>query len=57
MPRKPEGDKALTVAERSVRKRVRKAERERELSEAMRRIVVARTLAEAQAIAASLVTP
>lgn len=54
MPRKPLGDKPLTLAERSVKFRERRAARERELLAAINRILAARTIGEAREIAASV---
>ena len=52
MPRKPDGNRPLTVAERSARKRQRRAEREAELLASMRRIRdEAATIREARQIA------
>lgn len=56
MPRKPLGDKPLTLAERSDRFRARRAAKERELLEAINRILSARTIGEAREIAASVIT-
>ena len=55
MPRKPLGDKPLTLAERSDRFRARRAAKERELLAALRSIQTARTIGEAREIAASVI--
>jgi hypothetical protein len=55
MPRKPLGDKPLTLAERSDRFRARRAAKERELLAALRSIQTARTIGEARQIAASVI--
>jgi hypothetical protein len=55
MPRKPLGDRPLTLAERSARLRVRRAAKKRELLAALRSIQTARTLGEARQIAASVI--
>lgn len=56
MPRKPLGDKPLTLAERSDRFRARRAAKERELLAAMGHIMAARTIGEAREIAARFTT-
>jgi hypothetical protein len=55
MPRKPLGERPLTSAERSARKRDRQAAKERELVAAINRILAARSLGEAREIAASII--
>jgi hypothetical protein len=55
MPRKPLGDKPLTLAERSDRFRARRAAKEHELVAALRSIQTARTIGEAREIAASVI--
>jgi hypothetical protein len=55
MPRKPLGDKPLTLAERSDRFRARRAAKERELLAALRSIQTAMTIGEARQIAASVI--
>lgn len=55
MPRKPLGDKPLTLAERSDRFRARRAAKERELIAAINRILSAKTIGEARQIAASVI--
>lgn len=55
MPRKPLGDKPLTLAERSDRFRARRAAKERELVAALRSIQTARTIGEARQIATSVI--
>jgi hypothetical protein len=55
MPRKPLGDKPLTLAERSDRFRARRAAKERELLATINRILSARTIGEAREIAASVI--
>jgi hypothetical protein len=55
MPRKPLGDKPLTLAERSDRFRARRAAKERELVAALRSIQTARTIGEARLIATSVI--
>lgn len=57
MPRKPEGDRTLTNAERQARQRVRKAETLTTYREALERIAAAKTIREAREIAASALTP
>lgn len=52
MPRKAEGLRPLTEAERSARKRQRKADKEAENNERWRRVLASRTLREAHAVAA-----
>jgi hypothetical protein len=51
MPRKPLGDKPLTLAERQARQRARKATATHAMSAALRSIQTARTIGEAREIA------
>jgi hypothetical protein len=53
MPRKAEGLRPLTTAERQARQRERKANREHKLVAALERIQTAKTIREARDIAAS----
>ena len=53
MPRKAEGLRPLTPAERQARQRERKANREQKLIAALERIQTAKTIREARDIAAS----
>jgi hypothetical protein len=52
MPRKPEGERALTPAERQARRREREAERAETWRRALERIQTARTVRDAREIAA-----
>jgi hypothetical protein len=52
MPRKPEGDRALTPAERQARQREREAVRTETWRRALERIQTARTVRDAREIAA-----
>ena len=52
MPRKAEGDRPLTQAERQARQRQRKAGREQEMRQAIERAIAARTIKEAREILA-----
>jgi hypothetical protein len=52
MPRKPEGERALTAAERQARQRERKAELAETWRRALEQIQHARTVREAREIAA-----
>lgn len=54
MPRKPQGDRALTIAERAARNRQRKAERDAAVVEGLAAIQHARTIREARQIAADV---
>jgi hypothetical protein len=54
MPRKAEGLRPLTVAERSARKRQRQVDRETENLAAWRRVLEAKTAREARQIAAEV---
>jgi hypothetical protein len=51
MPRRPEGERALTPAERQARIRVRKAAAETEMRLALERIAASKTFGEARQIA------
>ena len=53
MPRKAEGVRPLTTAERQQRQRERRAEREQKLVAALERIQTAKTIREARDIATS----
>jgi hypothetical protein len=55
MPRKPIGDRPLTLAERSARLRARRAAKESKLLVALQRIHTASTIGEARQIAASVI--
>jgi hypothetical protein len=55
MPRKPIGDRPLTLAERSARLRARRAAKESKLLAALRSIQAARTIGEARQIATSAI--
>lgn len=57
MPRKPEGDRPLTGAEREARRRQRKAEREDKMRAAIEQALVAKTLQEARQILATAISP
>lgn len=54
MPRKAEGDRPLTAAERQSRQRERKALKEQALIAAIQRIQAAKTISEAREIAAAV---
>lgn len=54
MPRKPEGDRALTIAERAHRNRQRKAERIEAALAGLAAIQTARTILEARKIATTV---
>jgi hypothetical protein len=54
MPRKPEGDRPLTAAERQARRRERKLTAGNEMLAALQRIHAARTIREARQIAGAL---
>jgi hypothetical protein len=56
MPRRPEGERALTTAERVTRHRKRQIEQIEALRAALRRIATVRTLREAREIAGAAVT-
>lgn len=53
MPRKPEGQKPLTPAERQARQRSRKASREAAMRQALEQILAAQTKREMLQIAAA----
>lgn len=57
MPRKAEGPRPLTTAERQARQRERKAEKVEAMRKALERITKAKTVREAREIAASALTP
>lgn len=52
MPRRPLGERAMTAAERQARRYARKEERIARWQDALERILEARTVREARAIAA-----
>ena len=54
MPRKPEGGRPLTAAERQARQRARRAERAEAMREALEQIARAVTIREARSIAAAV---
>jgi hypothetical protein len=56
MPRRPEGERALTTTERVSRHRKRQTEQLEAMRAALRRIVTVRTLREAREIAGAAVT-
>jgi hypothetical protein len=56
MPRKPEGERRLTVSERVTRHRQRKTEQAEALRLALERIATVKTAREAREIAASALT-
>lgn len=57
MPRKPEGDRALTNGERQSRQRERNTTRLQKLVVALEKIQTAKTIREARGIAASALAP
>lgn len=54
MPRKPEGDRPLTGAEREARRRQRKVERDDKFRAEVERAMAAKTLREAREILAAV---